>query len=361
MTRLRAAACALVALTAHVAAADDLRDAVDRAARAVEPQVIAWRRDLHEHPELGNREVRTAALVAKRLRKLGLDVRTEVAHTGVVAVLRGAAGRPVVALRADMDALPVTEETGLPFASRVRTTYQGREVGVMHACGHDAHTAILLGVAEVLAGVRERLPGTVLFVFQPAEEGPPPGERGGASLMLEEGAFDDPQPDAIFGLHVISFQKFGEIGLVPGAAMASSDRLTVRVKGRSTHAALSVERRRPDRGRVADRARAARRCPRAQVDARIPSVVSIRRDPRRRAQQHHPRPGGAARHDPRARPRGARAAPRADPPHRAGDRRGRRRDRRGRDRRPATRSPGTTPSSPAACARRSSVSPAANG
>ena len=156
MIRIRAAACALALLPRPPRRAEDLRDAVDRAARAVEPRVIEWRRDLHEHPELGNREVRTAALVAKRLRKLGLDVRTGVAHTGVVAVLRGAAERPVVALRADMDALPVTEETGLPFASRVRTTYQGREVGVMHACGHDAHTAILLGVAEVLAGVRDR-------------------------------------------------------------------------------------------------------------------------------------------------------------------------------------------------------------
>jgi amidohydrolase len=274
MTRLRAAACALVALTAHVAAADDLRDAVDRAARAVEPQVIAWRRDLHEHPELANREVRTAALVAKRLRKLGLDVRTKVAHTGVVAVLRGAAGRPVVALRADMDALPITEETGLPFASRVRTTYQGREVGVMHACGHDAHTAILLGVAEVLAGVRERLPGQVLFVFQPAEEGPPAGERGGASLMLEEGAFDDPRPDVIYGLHVISFQKFGEIGLVPGAAMASSDRLTVRVKGRSTHAAVPWNG--VDPIAVASQiVLALEALPARQVDARIPSVVSF--------------------------------------------------------------------------------------
>ncbi len=274
MTRLRAAACALVALTAPVAAAEDLRDAVDRAARAVEPQVIAWRRDIHEHPELGNREVRTAALVAKRLRKLGLDVRTKVAHTGVVAVLRGAAARPVVALRADMDALPVTEETGLPFASRVRTTYQGREVGVMHACGHDAHTAILLGVAEVLAGVRDRLPGQVLFVFQPAEEGPPAGERGGASLMLEEGAFDDPAPDAVFGLHVDSQQNFGEIGLVPGAAMASSDRLTILVKGRSTHAAYPWDG--VDPIAVASQiVLALEALPARQVDARVPSVVSF--------------------------------------------------------------------------------------
>ncbi|HKA13430.1 MAG TPA: amidohydrolase [Myxococcota bacterium] len=274
MARSRFVAFGLAALTACAAWADDLRDAVDRAARAVEPQVIAWRRDIHEHPELANREVRTAALVAKQLKKLGLAVRTKVAHTGVVAVLRGTAAHPVVALRADMDALPVTEETGLPFASRVRTTYQGQEVGVMHACGHDAHTAILLGVAEVLAGVRDRLPGTVLFVFQPAEEGAPPGERGGASLMLEEGAFDDPVPDVVYGLHVTSFYHFGEIGLVPGAAMASSDRLTIAVKGRSTHAAY------PWKGVdpipvAAQIVLALEALPARQVDARIPSVVSF--------------------------------------------------------------------------------------
>jgi amidohydrolase len=276
MVRTRAAACALAALVASSAAAteEDLREAVDRAARAAEPRVIAWRRDLHEHPELGNHEVRTAALVAKQLKRIGLKVRTGIAHTGVVAVLRGTAARPVVALRADMDALPLTEETGLPFASRARATYLGREVGVMHACGHDAHTAILLGVAEALASVRDRLPGTVLFLFQPAEEGVPPGERGGASLMLEEGAFADPVPDVVYGLHVTSFQRFGEIGVVPGAAMASSDRLTVRVNGRSTHAAY------PWKGVdpiavAAQIALALEALPGRQVDARVPSVVSF--------------------------------------------------------------------------------------
>jgi amidohydrolase len=274
MAKRSAAICALAALAASTASADELRDAVDRAARAAEPKVIAWRRDLHEHPELGNREVRTAALVAKQLRRLGLEVRTKVAHTGVVAVLRGTAERPVVALRADMDALPVTEETGLPFASRARTTYQGKEVGVMHACGHDAHTAILLGVAEALASARKELPGTVLFLFQPAEEGPPPGERGGAELMLEEGAFDDPKPDVVFGLHVSSFQNFGEIGLVAGAAMASSDRLTVRVHGRGTHAGY------PWRGVdpiaiAAQIVLALEALPARQVDARVGSVVSF--------------------------------------------------------------------------------------
>jgi amidohydrolase len=275
MANRSAAVGALAALALSVAASgEELRDAVDRAARAVEPKVIAWRRDLHEHPELGNREVRTAALVAKQLRRLGLEVRTKVAHTGVVAVLRGAADHPVVALRADMDALPVTEETGLPFASRVRTTYQGKEVGVMHACGHDAHTAILLGVAEALASARKQLPGTVLFLFQPAEEGAPAGERGGAGLMLEEGAFADPVPDVIYGLHVSSFYRFGEIGLVPGAAMASSDRLTITVKGRGTHAGYPWQG--VDPIPVASQiVLALEALPARQVDARVGSVVSF--------------------------------------------------------------------------------------
>jgi amidohydrolase len=274
MLRIRAATCALAAVLASSAGADELRDAVDRAARAALPRVIEWRRDLHQHPELGNREKRTAGIVAKQLRKLGLRVRTGVAHTGVVAVLRGSAERPVVALRADMDALPITEETGLPYASRVRTTYLGHEVGVMHACGHDAHTAILLGVATALASVREQLPGTVLFLFQPAEEGPPPGERGGALLLLEEGAFDDPAPDVVFGLHASSFQNFGEIGLVPGAAMASSDRLTVRVKGRGAHAGYPWRGVDPI-GVAAQIVQAVLALPARQVDARVGSVVSF--------------------------------------------------------------------------------------
>jgi amidohydrolase len=274
IARTRLIGFAVAAFAAGTASADELRDAVDGAARAAMPRVIEWRRDLHAHPELGNREKRTAGIVAKQLRKLGLRVRTGVAHTGVVAVLPGRMERPVVALRADMDALPITEETGLPFASRVRTTYQGREVGVMHACGHDAHTAMLLGVAEALASVRDRLPGTVLFLFQPAEEGPPPGERGGASLMLEEGAFDDPRPDAVFGLHVTSFYHFGEIGLVPGAAMASSDRLTILVKGRGGHAAYPW--RTVDPIAVAAQiVQAVQALPARQVDARVGSVVSF--------------------------------------------------------------------------------------
>jgi len=214
-----------------------LESQVDRLAADVEPQAIAWQRDLHEHPELSNREVRTAAVVADHLRKLGLEVRTEVAHTGVVGVLRGGKAGPVVALRADMDALPVTEATDLPCASRVKATYNGREVGVMHACGHDVHTAVLMAVAQVLAGMRENLPGTAIFLFQPAEEGAPQGERGGAKLMIEEGALDNPKPQAIFGLHVSPSYAAGTIAYRSGATMANEDSLRLIVRGRQTHGA----------------------------------------------------------------------------------------------------------------------------
>src|SRR5436190_1517521 len=185
-----------------VLAQNPLSPEIDRREKLVEGKVVAWRRDIHEHPELGNRETRTAKLVADHLKSLGIEVRTGVAHTGVVGVLRG--GRPgkVVALRAEMDALPVTEQVNLPFASKVKTTYNGQEVGVMHACGHDTHVAILMGVAEILAGMKAQLPGTVKFIFQPAEEGPPAGEQGGAAMMVKEGALEAPKPDAIFGLHV---------------------------------------------------------------------------------------------------------------------------------------------------------------
>lgn len=210
---------------------------IDQRAEAVQPKVVAWRRDIHEHPELGNRELRTAALVAEHLRALGLEVRTGVAHTGVVGLLRGAAPGPVVALRADMDALPVTEQVELPFKSTVRTTYDGRETGVMHACGHDNHVAILMGVAEVLAGMRAELPGSVKFVFQPAEEGAPPGEQGGAELMVKEGVLDEPKVDAIFGLHVFPY-PVGSLHYRAGGLMASSDTLRITVRGRQTHGAL---------------------------------------------------------------------------------------------------------------------------
>lgn len=211
---------------------------IDRLAREVEPDVIAWRRDIHAHPELSNRETRTAALVAEQLRSLGLEVRTEVGVTGVIATVRGAHPGPVVALRADMDALPVTEQVDVPFASQVKSTYAGQQVGVMHACGHDAHTAILLGVASVLAKLRDQLPGTVRLIFQPAEEGPPDGERGGAALMVEQGALDDPAPSAIFGLHVTSRTRTGTLAYRTGGTMASADQLKIVVKGRQTHGAM---------------------------------------------------------------------------------------------------------------------------
>lgn len=225
----------LTLAAAPLSAAEPPGPDVAAAAQALQPKVLAWRRDIHQHPELGNREVRTAALVAAHLRKLGLEVRTGIATTGVAAVLRGGKPGPRIALRADMDALPVTERTGLPFASKATATFRGETVGVMHACGHDAHTAILMGVAEALAGMRESLPGEVLFVFQPAEEGPPDGEEGGAPQMLAEGLFRDFKPEAIFGLHVFSTLNAGTIGYRSGPAMAASDRFNIVVKGRQTH------------------------------------------------------------------------------------------------------------------------------
>ncbi len=225
-------------MTARPAIDLALVELVDAAAQAVEAQVIAWRRDLHQHPELGNREFRTAGIVARHLRSLGFDeVRTEVAHTGVVGLLRGGLPGPVVALRADMDALPVTEAVDLPFASKATAPWNGETVGVMHACGHDCHTAILMGVASVLAGLRAQLRGSVKFIFQPAEEMPPEGEDGGAKMMIAEGALENPTPQAIFGLHVTSFLPLGTVGYRPGPTMASSDRLKITVHGRQSHGA----------------------------------------------------------------------------------------------------------------------------
>jgi amidohydrolase len=215
----------------------DLHAEIDRLVAQVMPQVVAWRRDIHQHPELSNREFRTAQVVADHLRSLGLEVQTGVAHTGVVAVLRGGLPGPVVALRADMDALPVTELVDLPFASKARGEYLGQEVGVMHACGHDNHVAILMGTASVLAEMRERLPGTVKFIFQPAEEGPPPGEEGGAGMMIREGVLRDPAPAAIFGLHVWP-SPVGTLSVRPAGTMASSDQLRIVVRGRQTHGAV---------------------------------------------------------------------------------------------------------------------------
>lgn len=209
---------------------------IDAGTERVMPSVVGWRRDIHEHPELSNHEVRTAKVVADQLTRLGIEVRTGVAHNGVVGVLRGGKPGPVVALRADMDALPVTELVDLPFKSVVRTQFNGQEVGVMHACGHDNHVAILLGVATVLAGMKADIPGTVKFIFQPAEEGVPRGELGGAGMMIEEGALQNPVPGAIFGLHVWP-GAVGTITYRPGAAMAASDLLYIVIKGKQTHGA----------------------------------------------------------------------------------------------------------------------------
>jgi amidohydrolase len=214
----------------------ELSSTVEAGVQAVMPDVVAWRRDFHEHPELGNSEFRTAGIIAAHLRELGMEVQTEVAHTGVIGILRGGDG-PVVALRADMDALPVTELVDLPFASKAVGEYQGREVGVMHACGHDNHVAILMGVAEVLAGLGDDLPGTVKFIFQPAEEGTPDQSVGGAELMMQEGAFDAPTPDAVFGLHVFPY-PVGAIATRPGGLMASSDFFRITVRGKQTHGAV---------------------------------------------------------------------------------------------------------------------------
>jgi amidohydrolase len=213
--------------------------AIAAAADAVEPRVVAWRRDFHEHPELGNREVRTARIVADHLRALGFDeVREQVAHTGVVGLLKGGRPGPVVALRADMDALPVAEQVDVPFKSTVTTEWNGQHCGVMHACGHDAHTSILMGVAEVLAGMRERIPGSVKLIFQPAEETPPIGENGGAKMMIEQGCLANPDVGAIFGLHVTSIHATGKIGYRSGPLMASADDFRIFVRGTQTHAAM---------------------------------------------------------------------------------------------------------------------------
>jgi amidohydrolase len=213
--------------------------AVDEAAERVAPRVVAWRRDFHQNPELGNRETRTARIVADHLRSLGFDaVQEKVAHTGVVGVLKGGLPGPVVALRADMDALPVVEEVDVPFKSKVRTEWNGQSCGVMHACGHDAHTAMLMGVAEVLAGLRARIPGTVKLIFQPAEETPPIGEHGGAKMMIEEGCLANPKVGAIFGLHITSIHPTGKIGYRSGPLMASADDFRVFVRGTQTHAAM---------------------------------------------------------------------------------------------------------------------------
>ncbi|OEZ00146.1 MULTISPECIES: M20 family metallopeptidase [Stenotrophomonas] len=225
----------LLASPALAAAAPAERPEVTAAAARLQAQVVEWRRDFHQHPELSNREERTAAKVAEQLRAMGLKPKTGIAHHGVVAIIKGGKPGPRIALRADMDALPVTEQTGLPFASKATSTYRGEPVGVMHACGHDAHTATLLGVADALVKMKANLPGEVMLIFQPSEEGAPAPEEGGASLMLKEGLFADFKPDAVFGLHVFSSVQAGQIAVRSGPLMAASDRFGIKVIGRQTH------------------------------------------------------------------------------------------------------------------------------
>lgn len=208
---------------------------IDSSVKLVNAKVIEWRRHFHQHPELSNREFNTAKKVADHLRSLGIEVRTGVAKTGVVGILKGGKPGPVVALRADMDALPVIERNSLSFASKVTAEYNGQKVGVMHACGHDAHTAMLMGAAEVLAKMKKDVPGTVVFIFQPAEEGAPEGEEGGASLMVKEGVLDNPKVDVVFGMHINSATPIGTIEYKPAAFMASADLFKIKIKGKGSH------------------------------------------------------------------------------------------------------------------------------
>ncbi len=242
---MRSLVVALLVIPALPLTAPAQTDKIDAAVERFTPEIIQLRHRIHQYPELGNREFETAKLIAAHLEKLGFDrVETGVAHTGVVGVLRGGKPGSVVAVRADIDALPVTEDTPYPFKSTVRTTYLGQEVGVSHACGHDIHTAVQLGVASVLAAMRDEIPGTVKFIFQPAEEGPPPGERGGAPLMVEEGVLENPRPTAIFGLHTSPDLEVGDVGYVVGPALASSDQFRAVIRGRQSHGAsphLSID------------------------------------------------------------------------------------------------------------------------
>ena len=214
-----------------------LENVVSKKADSLQSQIVAWRRDFHEHPELGNHEFRTAAIIAKHLQSLGMEVKTGVATTGVVGILRGAKPGPVVALRADMDALPVIERTQVPFASRVKTMYRDRETGVMHACGHDSHMAILMAVADILSSMKRELHGTVKFIFQPAEEGVPAGEVGGAQQMIKEGVLENPKVDVIFGLHINSQTEVGKITYRPGGTMAGDNDMQIIINGKSAHGA----------------------------------------------------------------------------------------------------------------------------
>ena len=231
----------LIAFAILIAVVGSSAGAAETTAQMIQPllpQITTWRRDLHQHPELSNREVRTSKFVAAELKKFGLDVRTGIAHTGVVGILKGGKPGPKLAIRADMDALPVTEEVDLPFASKAKGEYMGKQVGVMHACGHDAHTAMTLGIAEAMSKIRNDLPGEVMFIFQPAEEGAPAGEEGGAGLMVKDGVFKDFKPDAVFGMHVVSSLPVGSAAVRAGGMMASSDTFRITVHGRQSHGAM---------------------------------------------------------------------------------------------------------------------------
>lgn len=225
----------LVTIFSYAQVSTSLQTKLDKQANEIEPRMIEWRRNFHQNPELSNREFKTAAQVAEHLKALGIEIQTGVAHTGVVGILKGGKQGPVIALRADMDALPVTERNSLPFASKEKAIFNGQETGVMHACGHDAHVAILMSVAEILSKNRSELKGTIKFIFQPAEEGPPAGERGGAGLMVEEGVLDNPKVDVIFGLHVRAISKLGVIEYRPKGFMAASDWFTITVTGKQSH------------------------------------------------------------------------------------------------------------------------------
>ena len=226
---------ALLAAPFFASAQSSLKPVIAQKADALKDKVIAWRRDFHEHPELGNQEVRTAGIVAAHLRSLGIEVQEKVGYTGVVGLLKGAKPGPVVALRADMDGLPVSERGDLPFKSKVVTEFNGQKTGVMHACGHDSHTSILMATAKVLHAMQKDLPGTVVFLFQPAEEGAPGTEEGGAPLMIKEGALDNPKVDAVFGIHISSQTPVGTLKYKAGAFMASSDWFTIKVNGKGSH------------------------------------------------------------------------------------------------------------------------------
>lgn len=228
----------IVIISKQLSAQSDIAKLKEKAAVAadkIEPRCIAWRRDFHQNPELGNNEFRTSKIIAEHLKRLGLEVKEGVAKTGVVGILKGAKPGPCIALRADIDGLPITERADIPFASKQKTTYSGQQVGVMHACGHDTHTAMLMSVAEILSGMKNEIKGTIKFIFQPAEEGPPEGEEGGAELMVKEGVMENPKVDVIFGLHIESDIEVGRIEYKPGAFMAAADWFSIKVKGKGSH------------------------------------------------------------------------------------------------------------------------------